>query len=236
MSNEQAAILAVIDTFAGNLSSLRAAIREINEVEQLLKSVASPDAIGRRMQVAFPFGMQANLQGYAQHADDLAYAARMLRRRLRESRAELSEITPTVAETVADLIDPIEQAGLDATAFIQAGTNPAAIDLPAVDSMLVTLRRLRGRVTPLDRSRRPMKRKTTGKILKDKPLTPKQNEALAVLIECAGSKTEAAKRLGISRASLDERLTGVKLRGELSRQKSIKSGKLPTDRRGQSTI
>lgn len=80
------------------------------------------------------------------------------------------------------------------------------------------------------------RRKTTGQRLKDKPLTEPQRTALEKLLECKGNKTETAMRLGISRSALDDRLKGVKLRGELAKNRSVKSRSLPKDKRGQANI
>jgi DNA-binding NtrC family response regulator len=77
----------------------------------------------------------------------------------------------------------------------------------------------------------------SGKRTKDKPLTNKQTEALNMLLTCKGNKTEAAKRLGISRAALDERLDGVKLRGDLAANKSVRARRrLPVDKRGNPAV
>jgi len=77
------------------------------------------------------------------------------------------------------------------------------------------------------------KRRTTGKRMKDKPLTPKQSEAVEMLVKCNGNKTETATRLGIKRASLDERLKGVKLRSDLAASRSVRARRrLPEDKRG----
>lgn len=81
------------------------------------------------------------------------------------------------------------------------------------------------------------KRKSTGKRLMGKPLTTKQREALQMIITCNGNRTEAAKRLGITRAALDDRLKGAQLRGEMAKNRSVSARrKLPEDHRGTVTI
>ncbi len=77
------------------------------------------------------------------------------------------------------------------------------------------------------------KRRNTGKRSKDKPLTTKQRDAVEMLMRCEVNKTEAAKRLGITRSSLDDRLRGAKLRSDLALNRSVAARALPKDKRRQ---
>lgn len=76
----------------------------------------------------------------------------------------------------------------------------------------------------------------TGKRVKGKPLTNLQREAVEMMLTCKGNKTEAARRLSISRAALDDRLKLAELRGELAKNRSVKTRSLPEDRRGAQVI
>jgi DNA invertase Pin-like site-specific DNA recombinase len=82
--------------------------------------------------------------------------------------------------------------------------------------------------------KRNRKYKPTGRRTKDKPLTKLQSEAVEMLNRCGANKTEAAKRLGITRQGLDAHLAAVKRRGDLALSRSVNCRRqLPTDSRGQ---
>lgn len=81
------------------------------------------------------------------------------------------------------------------------------------------------------------RRAMTGKRVKDKPLTKRQSEVLEMFKKCDFKKTETANRLDISRATLDDHLRAIMLRGEIARSRSVRAGRtLPTDRRGQAQV
>lgn len=86
------------------------------------------------------------------------------------------------------------------------------------------------------RPRRSRKRSSA-----DQPpsLTDKQLEALLAFRDCEGNVAEAARRVGITRKSLQERIAAANRKlGELavSRDKRPKTEKSPTDRSGQSLV
>lgn len=130
------------------------------------------------------------------------------------------------------LIDAIKQRW--STKDIKLGTSPSALSMSSTGSPAETAEMEPAEQRPLAAG--PKKRKRTGKYLKDKPLTNAQKQAVKLLAVCKGSKTEAAKRLGISRAALDDRLHGVMLRGEMAHRRSVRAKSLPTDRRGQAIV
>jgi predicted DNA-binding protein (UPF0251 family) len=85
--------------------------------------------------------------------------------------------------------------------------------------------------TPVKRPRR--RRRMTD--APPRPLTAKQTEAVQIVGECKGNLAEAARRLGIDRATLKERYEAASEKlGKRAVKHATKS--LPTDRRGQENL